>query len=149
MKRVIALFLIGMGVSFTGQAQETTDKISETSMKKMDDTTEASKDEMMKAVEFKTVSLEQTPGEFTQQELTLDAGTYVFEIANNEVGHDVGFVLAPKGKTDAEHHIKEAYVLEPVATGEKQMTGQVKLEPGEYVYFCPLNPTPEYTLIVN
>ena len=25
----------------------------------------------------------------------------------------------------------------------------IDLEPGEYVYSCPLNPTPDYRLIVN
>jgi len=26
---------------------------------------------------------------------------------------------------------------------------RVKLEPGEYVYSCPLNPTPNYHLVVS
>jgi hypothetical protein len=35
-------------------------------------------------------------------------GTYIFEIVNNNVGHNVGFVLAPKAAVKA--HIKSAYV---------------------------------------
>lgn len=99
--------------------------------------------------EVKTVALEQTKGEFTQKEIKLSEGTYVFEIANKEVGHDVGFVLAPKGKTDAEHHIKNAYVTEVVKNNTKGHSKKVTLKKGEYVYFCPLNPTPQYTLIVE
>ena len=97
----------------------------------------------------KTISLEQTPGEFTVQSLTLSEGTYVFNISNNGVGKEVGLVLAPKGKTDAENHIKSAYVKQTVKTGKTEKTGEVTLSKGEYVYFCPLNKTPQYTLVVK
>ncbi len=99
--------------------------------------------------ETKTVVLEQTTGEFTVKEMHLSAGDYVFEIVNNGVDHEVGFVIAPEGKTDAENHIQEAYVKEMVATGKSSMTQEVTLEKGTYVYFCPLNPTPQYKLIVD
>lgn len=99
--------------------------------------------------EVKTVALEQTKGEFTQKSITLSEGTYVFEIANHEVGKDVGFVLAPKGKTDQAHHIQNAYVTSLVKNNTKGHSKEVVLEKGEYVYFCPLNPTPQYTLVVE
>ncbi len=99
--------------------------------------------------EVQTISLEQTTGEFNKKELTLEEGTYVFEIKNKDVDHNVGFVLAPKGKTEQEHHIKEAYVKAPVETGSASLTNEVVLTKGEYVYFCPLNPTPQYTLVVK
>lgn len=94
------------------------------------------------------VSLTQTKGEFTTKQLNLSPGDYQFEIVNNGVGHDVGFVLAPKGKTSPEHHIKAAYVTSPVKNGSSSMTKVVSLEAGEYVYFCPLNPTGQYSLTV-
>ena len=97
----------------------------------------------------KTVQLEQTEGEFTVKELHLSAGAYVFEIVNNGVNHEVGFVLAPEGKTDADNHIKAAYVKETVKEGKSSMTSTVNLEKGTYVYFCPMNPTPQYKLIVE
>lgn len=99
--------------------------------------------------EVETVSLTQTDGEFEQKSLTLDEGTYIFEIANKDVDHELGFVLAPKGKTDEANHIKAAYVTSPVKTGSTSKTQKVTLSKGEYVYFCPLNPTPEYTLVVE
>jgi len=70
-------------------------------------------------------------------------GTYVFEISNNEVGHDVGFVLVEKGKdiSKPENHIQTAYVTEVVGTGKSQTSKPTKLAKGEYVYFCPMNPT--------
>ncbi len=101
------------------------------------------------AQEVKKVALEQTKGEFTQKSITLSEGTYVFEITNNNVGKDVGFVLAPEGKTDQAHHIKNAYVTSLVKDGKTENSKEVTLKKGEYVYFCPLNPTPQYKLIVE
>lgn len=95
------------------------------------------------------INLEQTTGQFTIKSLSLSPGDYQFEIANNGVDHEVGFVLAPKGKTDQANHIKEAYVKAPVPTGKSSMTNVVSLEAGEYVYFCPLNPTDQYALTVK
>jgi plastocyanin len=97
----------------------------------------------------KTVSLEQTNGEFTQKSLTLSPGDYIFEIANNGIDHEVGFVLTPKGKTDQAHHIKNAYVTSTVKKNSKSNSKKVTLKKGKYIYFCPLNPTPQYTLVVK
>jgi len=109
----------------------------------------ATAQDKMKKAAVKTVSLEQTAGEFTQKQITLSEGTYIFEISNNAVGHNVGFVLAPKGKTDAANHIKNAYVTAQVENNTKGTSKTVTLKKGEYVYFCPLNPTPQYSLIVK
>lgn len=97
----------------------------------------------------KTVNLQQTKGEFTVKSLTLSEGDYIFNISNHEIEGDVGFVLAPAGMTEAKDHIKEAYVTAPVAKNKTQKTNVVSLKKGEYVYFCPLNPTPQYTLTVK
>lgn len=99
--------------------------------------------------QVEVVNLEQTAGEFTQKNLELAAGEYQFNIANMGVDHELGFVLVPKGKHDQKHHIKEAYVQAPVAAGNSSLTNVVDLKPGEYEYFCPLNPTPKYTLVVR
>ncbi|MEO9890899.1 cupredoxin domain-containing protein [Aurantibacter sp.] len=100
----------------------------------------------------KLISLEQTPGEFTKKQLTVEEGTYIFEISNNEVGHDVGFVLVEKGKdiSKPENHIQTAYVTTVVANGKTQKSKPTTLSKGEYVYFCPMNPTAtDNTLIVQ
>ncbi|TCI85861.1 hypothetical protein [Tenacibaculum sp. M341] len=120
MKKFIAILFFAVGVAFNVNAQEA-----------------------------KTVALEQTKGEFTQKALTLSEGTYIFEIANSNVGIDVGFVLAPKGKTDQANHIQNAYVTSLVKNNSKSTSKKVTLKKGEYVYFCPLNKTPQYTLIVE
>lgn len=132
MKKVIALVVLAAGTLFSANAQDNTLQVE----KKM-------KDDVISGNEVKMISLEQTPGEFTQKELTVPAGTYVFEISNNAVGHDVGFVLVQKGKdiSKPENHIQTAYVTEVVGTGKTQKSQATVLEAGEYVYFCPMNPT--------
>ena len=128
MKKVIALFVFVCTVSFAAQAQ----------------------DKMSKDTTAKKITLEQTKGEFTQKQLTVSSGTYIFEIDNNNVGHKVGFVLVPKGKdlSNPENHIKTAYVTTAV---ENNTTGNSKpttLTKGEYVYFCPLNPTSTDNILI-
>ena len=90
MKKIIAVLILILGVSFTASAQQ-----------------------------VKTGALEQTKGEFTQKQITLSEGTYVFEIANNGIDHNVGFVLVPQGKKGAKNHIKNAYVTKAVALIKK------------------------------
>ena len=96
------------------------------------------------------IKLEQTPGAFATTELTLEAGkSYVFDVKNAGVDHKVGFVIAPAGKTDQKHHVQSAYLSKTIKNGESAQSGEVTLEKGEYVYFCPLNPTPEYKITVQ
>ncbi len=104
-------------------------------------------DKMMRKEATKTITLEQTSGEFSVKGFTLSSGTYQFNIVNNNVGKDVGFVLAPANAPDK--HIKEAYVTKAVQNNGSEKTNLVSLTPGEYVYFCPLNKTPQYTLTVK
>ncbi|WP_248724701.1 cupredoxin domain-containing protein [Seonamhaeicola sp. ML3] len=129
MNRVIAILVVALGFALNGNAQDT----------------------MMKKEAVKTIALEQTPGEFTQKGLTVSEGSYIFEISNNHSGTDVGFVLVPKGKdaSNAENHIKTAYVTAVVKEGNVETSNATKLSKGEYVYFCPLNKTPQYTLTVE
>ena len=128
MRKIVTIVALVFGVTFSANAQ----------------------DKMNKET-IKTISLEQTTGEFTQKQITVSQGTYVFEIANNAVGHDVGFVLVKKGDdlSKPENHIQTAYVTEVVGTGKTQKSKPTTLVKGEYVYFCPMNPTAtDNTLIV-
>lgn len=101
--------------------------------------------------EVKTISLEQTKGEFTEKSVTVEEGTYVFEVSNNHAAAEVGLVLIKKGAdpSNPDNHIKTAYVTTVVKDGETQKTSPTTLTKGEYEYFCPMNPTPQYTLIVQ
>ena len=129
MKKVISIFVMVLAFTISSNAQ----------------------DKMMKHEKATVVSLEQTKGAFTQEQLTLKEGSYIFEISNNNVGHQIGFVLVPKGKdaTKPENHITSAYVTKAVDNNKKETSKVTTLTKGEYIYFCPLNPTPQYTLTVK
>ncbi len=101
------------------------------------------------AQKAQTIKLEQTERKFTTETLNLKAGTYVFEVTNKGVDKELGFVIAPKGKTEQRDHIPEAYLQKTIKNGETAKSKEVTLAKGEYQYFCPLNPTPLYTLVVE
>lgn len=97
------------------------------------------------------VNLTQIEGEFIVKELRLAEGDYIFNIKNKGVAHNVGFVLIKEGAdaNDPENHIKEAYVETLVANGKTESSKKITLKKGNYLYFCPLNPTPKYQLTVE
>ncbi len=81
----------------------------------------------------------------TAQPLHLKAGDYIFRVKNRDVPYELGFWLRGAG------------ILRwslPSISGGGIATGKahdyaIALEPGEYRYSCPLNPTPDYVLIVE
>ncbi len=130
MKKIILILVIALSFTTFSKAQDAT----------------------MTAATPAIISLSQSPGEFDQKTMTVNEGTYVFEITNNQAGTDVGFVLVPKGKdvSKAENHIKTAYVTTVVKEGKTERSNTTTLTKGEYVYFCPLNKTTtDNTLIVQ
>ncbi|MBX3679163.1 hypothetical protein [Cognatazoarcus halotolerans] len=78
--------------------------------------------------------------------LELPAGKYVFRVTNRDVPYELGFWL--RGASLA------GRALLPSVSGGGLTTGvtqdyEIALKPGEYVYSCPLNPTPDYKLVVR
>lgn len=77
--------------------------------------------------------------------IELAPGDYVFRVTNRDVDYPLGFWLRGKGL---------GRVTLPSVSGGGLTTGATKdykitLAPGEYHYSCPLNSTPDYTLIVT
>lgn len=77
--------------------------------------------------------------------MTLKPGKYVFRVTNSNVPYDLGFWLRGDG-------IINRATLPSVSGGglAKGVTKdyEIELKVGDYVYSCPLNPTPDYKLIV-
>ncbi len=76
----------------------------------------------------------------------LKAGKYIFRVTNADVPYMLGFYLRGDGLIDK--------TLLPSVSGGGLDEGvtkeyEITLEPGEYVYSCPLNTTPDYPLIVE
>jgi hypothetical protein len=77
--------------------------------------------------------------------LTLKAGKYIFRITNSNVPYELGFYLRGTG-------IKKVSLPKISGGGLTQGTTkdyEVNLTPGNYVFSCPLNPTPDYPIAVN
>ena len=77
--------------------------------------------------------------------LVLAAGKYTFKVTNKNVPYTLGFYIRGKGLSR---------VTLPSISGGGITTGTtqdyvIELKPGTYVYSCPLNPTPDYSLIVK
>lgn len=77
--------------------------------------------------------------------MVLKPGKYVFRVTNKNVPYGLGFWLRGSGF---------GRVTLPSVSGGGLSKGVTKdyvvdLKPGEYVYSCPLNPTPDYPLIVK
>ncbi|WP_202884392.1 hypothetical protein [Halomonas sp. YLGW01] len=78
--------------------------------------------------------------------LELAPGDYVFRVTNVDVPYDLGFWLRGDGLIDrARLPSVSGGGLSPGATRDYAIT----LEPGDYVYSCPLNPTPDYAITVS
>jgi len=78
--------------------------------------------------------------------LVLKPGEYLFRVTNRNVPYPLGFWLRGDGLL--------ARATLPSVSGGELTTGRtqeyrITLEPGEYVYSCPLNPTPDYPLVVR
>lgn len=98
------------------------------------------------------IELIQTEGQFETQELSLISGKYQFRVVNKNVDKDLGFVI--QQEEDIESDVMKTAVANSFTTAyvkkdEVQYTGIVELKSGNYVYSCPLNPTPHYKLIVK
>lgn len=139
------LFLASCG---TETAQQVSEKVEET-------TTEVV-DQVEEEMTVSTIKLEQTEGAFTTESLTLEAGKeYNFEVTNH-AGRPAALVLAKKEMEGLSvPEIMEgaepgAMLAGAINDGETATsTGTVKLEAGEYFYFCPMNQTPKYAVTVK
>lgn len=77
--------------------------------------------------------------------MRLKPGAYIFRVSNKNVPYELGFWLRGDGLV--------ARARLPSVSGGGLFAGKtqdyvIKLTPGEYLYSCPLNPTPDYRVVV-
>ncbi len=78
--------------------------------------------------------------------LELKPGKYVFRVTNKDVPYALGFWLRGDG---ALNRLSLPSVSGGGLTTGKTQDYEIELKPGEYVYSCPLNPTPDYKIVVK
>lgn len=83
--------------------------------------------------------------------LTLKPGKYVFRVTNRDVPYELGFWLREEDYDwrNPVHKLTKISVSGGGLTEGATKDYEVELEPGEYLYSCPLNTTPDYRLIVE
>lgn len=78
--------------------------------------------------------------------IELKPGRYIFRVTNKNVPYELGFWLRGDG-------LVSRATLPSVSGGGlgegKTQDYEIELVTGEYVYSCPLNPTPNYRLVVS
>ncbi len=83
--------------------------------------------------------------------IRLKPGDYVFRVTNQNVPYELGFWLREKDYDwrNPLHKVSKISVsgggLQPGTAKDYEVT----LKPGEYLYSCPLNTTPNYRLVVS
>ena len=82
----------------------------------------------------------------SSETLKLKPGKYVFRVQNENVPYELGFWLRGDGI------INRATL--PSISGGGLLQGttkdyEIELSAGEYVFSCPLNPTPDYKIVVQ
>lgn len=82
--------------------------------------------------------------------LHLAPGEYTFRVTNRDVPYALGFWLrdADYDWRNPLHKVTKTSVSGGGLTMGKTQEYTVALKPGEYVYSCPLNPTPDYRIVV-
>lgn len=78
--------------------------------------------------------------------MKLKPGKYTFRVTNRNVPYMLGFYLRGEGVVN--------YATLPKISGGGLTLGKsrdytIDLEPGSYIYSCPLNPTPDYKIEVS
>lgn len=77
--------------------------------------------------------------------MELKPGSYIFRVQNKNVPYELGFYLSGSGL---------GRLTLPKVSGGGLTTGKtqdyhIDLKEGSYVYSCPLNPTPDYPIVVK
>ena len=77
--------------------------------------------------------------------LQLKPGKYIFRVSNRDVPYELGFYLRGEGVSQ----VTLPKVSGGGLTKGKTQDYEVTLKSGKYVFSCPLNPTPDYPLVVG
>ena len=78
--------------------------------------------------------------------MELKPGRYVFRVNNRSVPYELGFWLRGESVID---RARLPGVSGGGLTRGRTQDYAIELKPGNYVYSCPLNPTPDYKLVVR
>ena len=108
--------------------------------------------ETMRKADCDRINEETGAGRLAEAEvLKLPAGDYTFRVTNVDVPYELGFWIREEDYNwrNPVHQATKISVSGGGLTTGTAKDYNVSLEPGEYLYSCPLNTTPNYRLIVD
>lgn len=106
----------------------------------------------MTAKDCKTINAQTGDERLSKSEvLTLKPGKYLFRVSNQDVPYELGFWLREHDYDwrNPLHKVSKISVSGGGLVQGKINEYEVELKPGEYLYSCPLNPTPNYRIKVE
>ncbi len=85
------------------------------------------------------------------KKIELKPGKYIIRVKNENVPYELGFWIRSEGYSwkNPLHKVTKLSKSGGGLTLGKSRDYEVTLKPGNYTYSCPLNPTPNYTLVVK
>ena len=83
--------------------------------------------------------------------MELEPGRYIFRVTNKDVPYELGFWLRESDYDwlNPIHKLTKTSVSGGGLSLGTTQDYEVELKPGEYLYSCPLNTTPDYRLVVK
>lgn len=83
--------------------------------------------------------------------IELKPGRYIFRVTNKNVPYELGFWLRESDYSwlNPVHKLTKLSVSGGGMTIGTTQDYEVELSEGDYLYSCPLNPTPDYRLVVR
>ena len=83
--------------------------------------------------------------------MKLKPGEYIFRVSNKNVSYELGFWFRHSDYDwrNPIHKVTKTSVSGAGLTTGKSRDYKITLEPGDYLYSCPLNTTPDYRLQVT
>jgi len=83
--------------------------------------------------------------------LELAPGDYIFRVSNTDVPYELGFWLRESDYQlgNPLHKLTKTSISGGGLAQGTTKDYEVELAPGEYLYSCPLNPTPNYKIVVK
>lgn len=108
--------------------------------------------ETSEKADCETINAESGAARLAEAEvLTLPPGSYIFRVTNLDVPYELGFWLREHDYDwkNPIHKLSKTSVSGGGLVAGTTKDYVVELEPGEYLYSCPLNPTPDYKLVVT
>ena len=142
----VSLTLLTMGYGVIAAAEPTVITLTQTGCQFLEPEGEDHEFKTQAAADCKAINKQNGKERLNaSRPLELKPGKYIFRVTNRNVPYELGFYLRGSGL---------GRLTLPKVSGGGLTTGKtqdypIDLKAGSYLYSCPLNPTPDYPIVVK